>query len=214
VSFETQRELMVSRQLQARGIRDSRVLSAMRRVPRHLFVSPDQQDQAYGDFPLPIGEGQTISQPFMVATMLADLRLKGHEHILEIGSGSGYNAALIAELAATVISIERIANLAERARELVAQLGYKNIRIEIGDGTFGWQEGAPYDGIVVTAGAPRVPSALLNQLAIGGRLVVPVGGRSGQVLEIHTKVKQDRFDVETDTACRFVSLIGKDGWDT
>ncbi len=214
MSFETKRELMVSRQLQARGIRDSRVLSAMRRVPRHLFVSPDQQDQAYGDFPLPIGEGQTISQPFMVATMLADLRLKGHEHILEIGTGSGYNAALIAELATTVISIERIANLAERARELVAQLGYKNIQIEIGDGTFGWQEGAPYDGIVVTAGAPRVPSALLNQLAIGGRLVVPVGGRSGQVLEIHTKVKQDRFDVETDTACRFVSLIGKDGWDT
>ena len=205
---------MVTRQLQARGIRDSRVLSAMRRVPRHLFLSPDQQDQAYEDFPLPIGEGQTISQPFMVATMLADLRLNGHEHILEIGTGSGYNAALIAELAATVISIERIASLAERARELVAQLGYKNIRIEIGDGTSGWHEGAPYDGIVVTAGAPRVPTALLDQLAIGGRLVVPVGGRSGQVLEIHTKVKQDRIDVETDTACRFVSLIGKDGWDT
>ena len=214
MSFETKRELMVTRQLQARGIRDSRVLSAMRRVPRHLFVSPDQQDQAYEDFPLPIGEGQTISQPFMVATMLADLRLKGHEHILEIGTGSGYNAALIAELAATVISVERIASLAERARELVAQLGYKNIRIEIGDGTSGWHEGAPYNGIVVTAGAPRVPTALLDQLAIGGRLVVPVGGRSGQVLEIHTKVKQDRFDVETDTACRFVSLIGKDGWDT
>jgi protein-L-isoaspartate(D-aspartate) O-methyltransferase len=212
VSFETERELMVTRQLQARGIRDARVLSAMRRVPRHLFVSQDQQDQVYGDFPLPIGEDQTISQPFMVATMLADLRLRGKERVLEVGTGSGYNAALLGELATTVISIERIASLAERARELITQLGYKNVRIEIGDGTLGWQEGAPYDGIIVTAGAPRVPTALLNQLAVGGRLVIPVGGRFGQVLEIHTKVKPDQIDVQTDTACRFVSLIGKDGW--
>ena len=213
MSFNTERELMVTRQLEARGINDSRVLSAMRRVPRHLFVSHDQQDQAYGDFPLPIGENQTISQPFMVATMLADLRLRGHEHVLEVGTGSGYNAALLGELAAMVISIERIEVLAERARELISQLSYKNVRIEIADGTLGWYEGAPYDGIVVTAGAPRVPTALLNQLAIGGRLVIPVGGRSGQVLEIHTKLKPDRIEVQTDTACRFVSLIGKDGWD-
>jgi protein-L-isoaspartate(D-aspartate) O-methyltransferase len=213
VSFETERELMVARQLQSRGIRDRRVLSAMRRVPRHLFVGSGQEDQAYDDCPLPIGENQTISQPFMVATMLADLHLSGIERILEVGTGSGYNAALLGELATEVVSIERIAVLAQRARELIAQLGYKNVQIEIGDGTLGWIERAPYDGIVVTAGAPHVPNALLDQLAVGGRLIIPVGGRIGQVLEIHLKKTATQIDVQTDTACRFVSLIGEDGWD-
>lgn len=213
MSFESEREMMVVHQIEARGIKDARVLSAMRKVPRHRFVSSNQINSAYGDFPLPIGENQTVSQPFMVATMLADLRLSGSERVLEIGTGSGYNAALLGELAAEVISIERIATLAERAREIIAGLGYTNVRIEIGDGSLGWTERAPYGGIIVTAGAPRVPSALLDQLEVGGRLVIPVGGRMEQILEIYIKKTSGDIEVQTDTACRFVSLIGEDAWD-
>jgi protein-L-isoaspartate(D-aspartate) O-methyltransferase len=212
VNLDEQRMLMVTRQIQARGVRDRRVLDAMARVPRHRFVSESQLASAYGDFPLPIGEGQTISQPYMVATMTESLGLAGEERVLEIGTGSGYQAAVLAELAREVITIERIEALAETARARLAELGYRNVRVIVGDGTLGWPQGAPYQGIMVTAGAPSAPAPLLKQLDVGGRLVVPVGERHTQILEIHTRQEQDKYRVRRETACRFVDLIGKHGW--
>jgi protein-L-isoaspartate(D-aspartate) O-methyltransferase len=203
---------MVTRQIQARGVRDPRVLNAMGKVPRHRFVSGSQQESAYGDFPLPIGEGQTISQPFMVATMTEALRLTGDERVLEIGTGCGYQAAVLGELAREVISIERIPALAHKAASLLAELGHENIQVEVGDGTLGFDARAPYTGILVTAGSPRVPEPLKQQLAVGGRLVIPVGRRHTQILEIHKKVSEEEFIVTKDTACRFVDLIGRHGW--
>ncbi len=212
MNLDEQRMLMVTRQIQARGVRDRRVLGAIARVPRHRFVSESQLASAYGDFPLPIGEGQTISQPYMVATMTEALGLVGNERVLEIGTGSGYQAAILAELAQEVITVERIESLAKTARARLAELGYHNVQAMVGDGTLGWPEAAPYQGIMVTAGAPSAPPPLLEQLDVGGRLVVPVGERHTQILEIHTRQEQDKYRVRRETACRFVDLIGKHGW--
>lgn len=205
------REQMVRSQLEARGIRDPRVLAAMRKVPRHLFVEEALIGQAYGDYPLPIGEQQTISQPYIVALMTEALELKGSEKVLEIGTGSGYQAAILAECAAQVYSVERLPTLAERARRLLASLGYKNIKIKVGDGTLGWAEAAPFEGIIVTAAAPAIPQPLLNQLAPNGRLVIPVGDRYSQTLMVVQKTPEGlKYDYRG--GCRFVKLIGSYGW--
>ncbi|HIE52022.1 MAG TPA: protein-L-isoaspartate(D-aspartate) O-methyltransferase, partial [Armatimonadetes bacterium] len=171
-----EREAMVERQIRARGVRDPRVLEAMRQVPRHKFVLPSLQAQAYQDTPLPIGLDQTISQPYMVALMTELLELKGPEKVLEVGTGSGYQAAILAELAEQVYTIERIPELAAAARQRLQELGYHNVTVRVGDGTLGWPEEAPFEAIIVTAGGQTVPPALKEQLAEGGRLVIPVGG--------------------------------------
>ena len=203
---------MVAAQIEPRNISDARVLAAMRQVPRHLFCDPPGHPEAYRDYPLSIGSGQTISQPYMVALMTERLQLAGPERVLEIGTGSGYQTAILAGLAAEVVSVERVAALAERARETLREQGYENVRIEIGDGTLGWPGGAPYDRILVTAGAPRMPPSLKAQLADGGRLVIPVGPRYLQMLTVVTR-RGGRFVEETGCACTFVRLIGKEGWD-
>ncbi len=205
--------MMVARQLEARGVRDERVLAAMRKVPRHRFVPERHRAAAYDDNPLPIGEGQTISQPYMVATMTEQLALAGDERVLEIGTGSGYQAAVLSELAAEVISLERHRALAQDAGDLLAELGYTNVQVEVADGTLGWPAGAPYDGILVTAGAPKTPRELREQLAKGGRLVIPVGDIHTQVVEIHTRTGPESWSVRTSTACRFVPLVGQEGWE-
>jgi len=212
--FARLRKKMVDTQIRARGIRDERVLAAMEKIPRHLFVEPALIEQAYNDTPLPIGEGQTISQPYIVALMTEALRLTGKEKVLEIGTGSGYQTAILAELAEQVFSIERLASLAAKARQILDHLGYYNVAIRVGDGTWGWREEAPFDAIIVTAGAPRVPSPLMEQLAVGGRLVVPVGGKFTQELYRVTRLSEDPGDVETETlgGCRFVNLVGEHGW--
>jgi protein-L-isoaspartate(D-aspartate) O-methyltransferase len=202
---------MVTEQLQRRGIRDDRVLEAMRKVPRHLFVDPLLGRRAYEDSPLSIGEGQTISQPYMVAVMTAALALQGSERVLEIGTGSGYQTAVLAELAARVYSIERIPALAERAEETLARLEYGNVSIRIGDGSMGWPEASPFDAIVVTAGAPSVPPPLVEQLQIGGRLVIPVGSSYAQTLQRVIR-REDRVDQEELVGCVFVKLVGEHGW--
>jgi len=193
-------------------IRDERVLAAMARVPRERFVPPDEQSLAYEDRPLPIGFGQTISQPFIIALMTAELMLTGSEKVLEVGTGSGYQAAILAELAQLVITTERLPFLAESARSVLDNLGYTNVMVHSAEETLGWQSEAPYDAIIVTAGAPRVPVDLLAQLAIGGRLVIPVGSRYLQELYKITKRKRKNI-VENLGGCRFVSLIGKDAWE-
>ncbi|HEY92534.1 MAG TPA: protein-L-isoaspartate(D-aspartate) O-methyltransferase [Dehalococcoidia bacterium] len=193
-------------------IRDERVLAAMARVPRERFVPPDEQSLAYEDRPLPIGFGQTISQPFIIALMTAELMLTGNEKVLEVGTGSGYQAAILAELAQLVITTERLPFLAESARSVLDNLGYTNVMVHSAEETLGWQSEAPYDAIIVTAGAPRVPVDLLAQLAIGGRLVIPVGSRYLQELYKITKRKRKNI-VENLGGCRFVSLIGKDAWE-
>ncbi|KPK21904.1 MAG: protein-L-isoaspartate O-methyltransferase [Dehalococcoidia bacterium SG8_51_3] len=193
-------------------IRDERVLAAMARVPRERFVPPDEQSLAYEDRPLPIGFGQTISQPFIIALMTAELMLTGSEKVLEVGTGSGYQAAILAELAQLVITTERLPFLAESARSVLDNLGYTNVVVHSAEETLGWQSEAPYDAIIVTAGAPRVPVDLLAQLAIGGRLVIPVGSRYLQELYKITKRKRKNI-VENLGGCRFVSLIGKDAWE-
>ena len=203
------REEMVARQLAARDIRDERVLEAFRRVPRHRFVPPEIRASAYVDHPMPIGSGQTISQPYMVALMTQCLELEGAERVLEIGTGSGYQAAILAELAREVYSIERQESLAARASAVLD--GYPNIHITVGDGTEGWPEHAPYDGIIVTAGAPDAPPPLLDQLADGGRLVIPVGGSFSQTLLVYTR-RGAIFDDRAVCGCVFVPLIGKYGW--
>jgi protein-L-isoaspartate(D-aspartate) O-methyltransferase len=202
---------MVEEQLIARGIKDPRVISAMKKVPRHLFVEEALQSQAYSDHPLPIGEKQTISQPYMVALMTEALQLKGKEKVLEIGSGSGYQTAVLAELAEKVFSVERIRSLAIRARNLLFSLGYFNFEIKIFDGTYGWEEMGPYDAILVTAGAPDIPQPLIDQLAVGGRLVIPVGDASVQDLFRVTKTEEGTKKEDLG-GCRFVKLIGKYGW--
>jgi protein-L-isoaspartate(D-aspartate) O-methyltransferase len=212
LNLDDQRLQMVARQIEARGIRDPRVLAAMRKVPRHLFVQESKQAAAYGDHPIPIGEGQTISQPYMVAAMSEALNLTGDERVLEIGTGSGYQAAVLSELAAEVVSIERIGSLAEIARLRLEEHGYQNVEVLEGDGTLGHPLGAPYQGIMVTAGAPSVPLPLREQLTLGGKLVIPVGERHTQVLEIHTRTRENKFKIRKDTACRFVDLIGEHGW--
>lgn len=173
--YEAEREAMVRYQIEARGIKDSRVLKAMRKVPRHLFVPLEYRDAAYEDRPLPIGEGQTISQPYIVALMTESLRLTGRERVLEIGTGSGYQAAVLAELAQEVYTVEIVPSLAIRARELLERLGYKNVHVRSADGFFGWPEAAPFDAVILTCAAPRVPEKLLEQLKDGGRMVLPLG---------------------------------------
>jgi len=193
-------------------IRDKRVLAAMARVPRERFVPPESQCLAYEDRPLPIGLEQTISQPFIIALMTEALELTGSEKVLEIGTGSGYQAAILAELARLVITTERLPALAEKARSVLDSLGYTNIVVHLAEETLGWQAEAPYDAIMVTAGAPRVAADLLAQLAIGGRLVIPVGSRFVQELYKITKRKKKSV-VQNLGGCRFVSLIGKDAWE-
>jgi protein-L-isoaspartate(D-aspartate) O-methyltransferase len=210
--FAAARNRMVEQQIRARGVADPRVLAALRLVPRHRFVPENLWSQAYGDYPLPIGEDQTISQPYIVALMTAILELQETDRVLEVGTGSGYQAAILAELAAAVFSIDRKGGLADQARSILDSLGYRNIRIRVGDGTLGWPEEAPFDGILVTAGAPQVPRPLVEQLAGGGRLVIPVGDRFTQTL---TCVRQtgEGLKIEYYGGCRFVRLIGKYGWD-
>ena len=198
-------------QLVARGIRDTRVLDAMRRVPRHAFVEQDAQGLAYADRALPIGDGQTISQPYMVAAMTEALRLRGHERVLDVGTGSGYQAAILAELARAVVTIERRPDLAEAARERLVSLGYRNIRVVIGDGSLGYVDDAPYDGILVAAASPRVPESLKHQLADNGRLVIPVGPPDQQRLIIVHR-DGDRFVESVHEGCVFVPLVGAEGW--
>jgi len=193
-------------------IRDERVLVAMARVPRERFLPPEEQYLAYEDRPLPIGFDQTISQPFIIALMTEALELTGNEKVLEVGTGSGYQAAILAELARLVITTERLPTLAESARRVLDSLGYTNIVVHLAEETLGWQREAPYDAIIVTAGAPRVPADLLAQLAIGGRLVIPVGSRYVQELYKITKSRTKEL-VENLGGCRFVSLIGKDAWE-
>lgn len=210
-SFEQARASMVERQLVPRSIRSASVLAAMREVPRHRFVEDTLQHEAYDDCPVPIGEGQTISQPYMVAVMTELLALTPESVVLEIGTGSGYQTAVLATIAKQVYTVERVASLAEKARSVLEQLQYQNIEFLVGDGTVGWPEHAPYDGIIVTAGAPRVPEALLEQLADKGKLVIPVGDRFSQVLQVITK-QGNRMETTTSCHCVFVKLIGKDGW--
>ena len=209
--FTRAREQMVANQIAARGISDTRVLDAMRKVPRHLFCQPPDRPDTYADHPLDIGEGQTISQPYMVALMTQELRLTGPERVLEIGTGSGYQTAILAELAAEVFSVERIRFLAERAQQVLAAQGYANVRVFVGDGTLGWPDGAPYDRILVTAGAPDIPPALTDQLADGGILVAPVGDRHVQVLTTVTR-EGSQLRRKAGPACVFVRLIGEQGW--
>lgn len=203
---------MVETQLAGRGIRNHRVLEAMRRVPRHLFVEEALQEQAYSDYPLPIGEKQTISQPYIVALMSEVLELKGDEKILEIGTGSGYQAAILAELADRVFSVERFPPLAYRASQILKKLGYQNILIRVADGSLGWPEEAPFDGIMVTAGTPKIPQPLTDQLRVGGRLVLPVGDRLSQELVLVERTPEGirRTDFG---GVRFVDLVGKWGWE-
>jgi protein-L-isoaspartate(D-aspartate) O-methyltransferase len=210
-----QRMKMVDTQIRARGIRDPRVLKALEKVPRHLFVNEALRDQSYNDNPLPIDGGQTISQPYIVALMTEALELRGSEKVLEIGTGSGYQSAVLAELVDHVFSIDRIASLAGNARRLLESLNYYNIAIRVGDGTLGWKDEAPFDAIMVTAGAPDMPKTLVEQIAVGGRLVVPVGGRHSQVLMKLTRLSESVNDVKKEDlgGCRFVDLIGEYGWE-
>ncbi|TRO83846.1 protein-L-isoaspartate(D-aspartate) O-methyltransferase [Trichloromonas acetexigens] len=210
--YSIARRNMVDRQLKARGIKDPRVLAAVGQIPRHLFVEDAFASQAYGDFPLPIGEKQTISQPYMVGLMSEALLLTGKEKVLEIGTGSGYQAAVLAKLAGRVFSVERIPALARRARRILDGIGCGSVNIKVTDGTLGWEEEAPFDAIVVTAGAPSVPDCYLRQLAIGGRLVIPVGDMGVQVLKRITRVGENNFSEEQLVDCRFVPLLGKLGW--
>lgn len=209
--YETMRRAMVEHQIVARGIHDPRVLEALRRVPRHLFVPPGLEREAYGDAPLPIGQGQTISQPYIVALMTALLEVGPDDRVLEIGAGSGYQAAVLACLAADVVTVERLPEVAAMARRNLDQVGVKNVEVLVGDGTRGRPETAPYQGIIVTAAAPQVPPPLLEQLADGGRLVAPVGGREIQEL-VRVVRRADRFGYEHAGPVRFVPLVGEHGW--
>jgi protein-L-isoaspartate(D-aspartate) O-methyltransferase len=211
MKFQRQREEMVQRQIAARGITDPKVLAAMRKVPRHLFVSEALMDQAYGDFPLPIGLQQTISQPYIVAEMTQALQLNADDRVLEIGTGSGYQAAILAEIAYRVYTIERIHALLVKARQIFDRLHYHNIVTRYSDGTSGWLEESPFDAIVVTAGAPEIPKTLLSQLAPGGRMVIPVGDQYTQDL---VKLYRDDDGIHQVSlgGCRFVKLVGEHGW--
>jgi len=201
------RALMVEEQLASRGVEDARTLAAMRKVPRHLFVPPAVLDQAYDDHPLPIGHGQTISQPYIVAFMTEALGLRGGETVLEVGTGSGYQAAVLAEIAARVYTIEIVAPLAEEARERLRRLGYANVDVRAGDGYLGWPEAAPFDAIMVTAAAPRVPEPLKEQLRDGGRLILPVGDE-WQELVVVTR-RGTRYEERRVLPVRFVPMTGK-----
>lgn len=211
MSREEERHQMVENQLVRRGITDQRIMEAMRTVPRHLFVPGESEHYAYHDSPLPIGEGQTISQPYMVALMSQELELKGDETVLEIGTGSGYQTAVLAELVQTVFTIERIADLRSRAEKVLLGLGYTNIQFKTADGTYGWPEQGPFDGIIVTAGAPEIIQPLVDQLKEGGKLVIPIGPRYSQTLCCLKKL-HGHIEKKIATLCVFVPLIGDYGW--
>lgn len=210
-SFVTVRERMVQEQLRPRGIADERVLQAMAEVPRHLFVEDAMRAQAYGDYPLPIGGDQTISQPLVVAAMTQALQLTGTEQVLEIGTGSGYQASVLSRLCEKVYTVERINSLLAGARKVFDTLHYYNILSRLDDGTMGWQEYAPYDAIIVTAGGPEIPQPLVDKLADNGRMVIPVGERDVQELHLVKKVDGE-VEIEKMESVRFVSLIGEHGW--
>jgi protein-L-isoaspartate(D-aspartate) O-methyltransferase len=211
MKYERLRKEMVKRQIEARGITDERVISAMLTVPRHLFVSDALQDQAYGDFPLPIGEQQTISQPYIVAEMTQALNLTDQDRVLEIGTGSGYQTTILSQMAYRVYTIERLHSLLANARKLFDQLKCYNIVTRYADGTTGWKEESPFDAIIVTAGAPEIPMILVNQLADGGRMVIPVGTQFSQEL---IRLVKNKGDVQKSDlgGCRFVKLVGEHGW--
>lgn len=211
MKFDRMRREMVEKQIEARGIADPAVLDAMRTVPRHMFVSEALMDQAYSDFPLPIGEQQTISQPYIVAEMTQALRLTGNDRVLEIGTGSGYQAAILAQIAYRVYTIERIHGLYVNARKLFDQLGYHNIVTRYSDGTCGWKDESPFDAIIVTAGAPDIPAVLVEQLAVGGRLVIPVGNQYAQ--DLVQLIREEKGVRKVNLGgCRFVKLVGEHGW--
>jgi protein-L-isoaspartate(D-aspartate) O-methyltransferase len=207
--YKTARERMVSQQLAGRDITDERVLEAFRKVPRHVFVPDSHKNSAYGDYPLPIGEGQTISQPYMVAIMTQLLGLGGDERIFEVGTGSGYQAAILGELCKEVYTVELVPSLAERAATLLDSLGYENVHVRAGDGYLGWPEQAPFEGIIITCAPEKLPDPLVEQLAIGGRLVVPIGPQGhAQVLTVYTKTDTG-LAAEYEGGCYFVPMRGK-----
>ncbi len=210
-SFTINRERMIQEQLLSRGIEDARVLEAMQQTPRHIFVEDALQEQAYGDFPLPIGCGQTISQPYIVALMTEALELEGHEKVLEVGTGSGYQAVVLSQLCARVYTVERVEQLMNRARRLFDRLRCHNISSRLDDGTMGWPAEAPFDRIIVTAAGPQVPEPLLEQLADPGRLIMPVGDRYDQMLQV-IELDRGQLQVHDITPVRFVDLIGAHGW--
>jgi protein-L-isoaspartate(D-aspartate) O-methyltransferase len=211
IKYERQRDEMVRNQIEARGIKDPKILDAFRKVPRHLFVSEALRDQAYGDYPLPIGDQQTISQPYIVAEMTQALEPGENDRILEIGTGSGYQAAILSQIVYRVYSIERIRSLYLKSRSLFDKLRYHNIVTKYADGTKGWQDESPFDAIIITAGAPEIPEVLVGQLVKGGRMVVPVGNQHTQeLIKIYreeNKIKQSNLG-----GCRFVKLVGEHGW--
>lgn len=209
--FETVRERMVKEQLMVRGISDAKVLDAMKSVPRHLFVDDAMRNRAYGDHPLPIAAGQTISQPFIVAYMTQMLGLTGSEKVLEIGTGSGYQAAVLSRIAEQVYTVERINGLLAGARKIFSELRYYNIQAKLDDGTMGWPENGPYDAIIVTAGGPTIPPPLVEQLGDNGKLIMPVGDQHLQVLQLLTKTEGTVQITDLDPV-RFVDLIGEHGW--
>jgi protein-L-isoaspartate(D-aspartate) O-methyltransferase len=211
---EAERARMVARQIAGRDVRDERVLAALREVPRHRFVPPEYAREAYDDRALPLAAGQTISQPYVVALMVEALSLRGTDRVLEVGTGSGYAAAVLSRIAAEVYTIERLAELGDLARQRIAELGYANVHVRIGDGSLGWPDAAPFDAILVSAGAPAVPPTLESQLAPGGRLVIPVGG-AGRVQHLVrlTRVADDRLEREDLGEVTFVPLVGAEGWD-
>jgi len=211
MGFKELREFMVNTQLIPRGIKDKRVLNVMKRVPRHLFVDESSQYKAYEDMALPIGEGQTLSQPYMVAIMTELLELNGNERVLEIGTGSGYQAVILAELSREVYTVERIASLAQQAEERFQSLGYANIHVRVSNGTLGWPDESPFDRIIITAGTPKIPDPLIEQISEEGFIIAPVGDRFSQQL-LRIKKSGGRLFEEYHTLCVFVPLIGEYGW--
>lgn len=209
--YAGQRRKMIEEQLINRGIKDTKVLAAMNSVPRHFFVQESFHHKAYGDHPLPIGGSQTISQPYIVGAMTEALQLQGHERVLEIGTGSGYQTAVLAEIADKVFTIERIKSIAKTAKTQLDQLGYANILYKIFDGTYGWRDQSPYDAILITAAGPDIPKTLIEQVIDGGRIVAPVGEQGAQTLSVLTKVGSGTR-IKKLTGCSFVPLIGKYGW--
>jgi protein-L-isoaspartate(D-aspartate) O-methyltransferase len=213
-NMEKEREQMVARQIEGRGLRDPAILTAMREVPREAFVSERHRQFAYDDGPLPILEGQTISQPYVVALMIQMLYLKPEDRVLEIGTGSGYAAAILSRIASEVHTVERVESLVQYAQQNLAAVGYKNVHVHLGDGTLGWPEYAPYNAIIVAAGGPQIPQALKDQLAVGGRLVMPVGSEQrAQRLVRLILLDEDEYEQETLSHVRFVPLIGEQGWE-
>ncbi len=211
MGFAEERKRMVEIQLKGRRIKDKRVLEVMGKVPRHRFVEKELQRTAYADYPLPLGQGQTISQPYMVALMTQCLKLKGEEKVLEVGTGSGYQLAILAELASEVYSIERVESLSRRAAKILRELGYTKMQFKVGDGTKGWEEHSPYQSIMVTAGSPDIPPALIDQLAEGGWMVIPVGGSVSQELMVFRK-RKGKVEKKNICGCVFVPLVGEFGW--